>query len=356
MDSGLAGKSPRPGMTIMSEETMTSYPLIDIYCHIYPEKFFEEMTKLSPQTQNLGKRLRTITKLFDLGERFREMDQFGHYRQIISLPNPPIEEIASGEAGLRLARIGNDAMAELCARHPDRFAGFVAAMSLTEVEGSVAEASRAVTQLGACGVQVFTPLAGRPLDGQAFAPVFAAMAEFDLPIWLHPARTAAMTDYAAEAKSRYEMWWCFGWPYDTSVAMSRLVFSGLFDRHPGIKIITHHCGGMIPYFDGRVGPGLDVLGARTTGEDYSQVLALLKRPHLEYFKEFYGDTAMFGGKYGIPCGLEFFGADHIVFATDTPLGPIAPTMAVIDDLDIDDEARRKIYVGNAERLVKRKLA
>jgi len=335
---------------------MASYPLIDIYCHIYPEKFFEEMTKLSPQTQNLGKRLRTITKLFDLNERFREMDQFGDYRQIISLPNPPIEEIAKGEAGLRLARIGNDAMADLCARHQDRFAGFVAAVSLDEVEGSVAEAARAITQLGACGIQVFTPLAGRPLDEPAFAPVFAAMAGVDLPIWLHPARTAAMTDYAAEAKSRYEMWWCFGWPYDTSVAMSRLVFAGLFDRHPGIKIITHHCGGMIPYFDGRVGPGLDVLGARTSGEDYSKVLPSLKRPHLDYFKEFHGDTAMFGGKYGIPCGLDFFGPDHIVFATDTPLGPIAPTIAVIDGLDIDDEARRKIYVGNAERLVKRKLS
>jgi aminocarboxymuconate-semialdehyde decarboxylase len=181
------------------------------------------------------------------------------------------------------------------------------------------------------------------------------MAGFDLPIWLHPAGTAAMTDYTAEAKSRYEMWWCFGWPYDTSVAMSRLVFAGLFDLYPGIKIITHHCGGMIPYFDGRVGPGLDVLGARTSGEDYSKVLPSLKRPHLDYFKEFYGDTAMFGGKYGIPCGLAFFGADHIVFATDTPLGPIAPTIAVIDGLDIDEAARRKIYVGNAERLVKRKL-
>jgi uncharacterized protein len=339
-----------------SEETMASYPLIDIYCHIYPEKFFEEMTKLSPQTQNLGKRLRTITKLFDLSERFREMDQFGDYRQIISLPNPPIEEIAQGEAGLQLARIGNDAMADLCARHPERFAGFVAAVSLTDIEGSVAEAERAITQLGAFGIQVFTPLAGRPLDEPVFAPVFAAMAGFDLPIWLHPARTAAMTDYAAEAKSRYEMWWCFGWPYDTSVAMSRLVFAGLFDRHHGIKIITHHCGGMIPYFDGRVGPGLDVLGARTSGEDYSRVLTSLKRPHLEYFKEFYGDTAMFGGKYGIPCGLNFFGADHIVFATDTPLGPIAPTIAVIDGLDIDEEARRKIYVGNAERLVNRKLS
>ncbi len=128
---------------------MASYPLIDIYCHIYPEKFFEEMTKLSPQTQNLGKRLRSITKLFDLNERFREMDQFGDYRQIISLPNPPIEDIAKGVAALQLARIGNDAMADLCARHPERFAGFVAAVSLTDVEGSVAEATRAVTELGA---------------------------------------------------------------------------------------------------------------------------------------------------------------------------------------------------------------
>src|SRR5262249_5117964 len=166
---------------------MASYPLIDIYCHIYPEKFFEEMTKLSPQTQNLGKRLRTITKLFDLNERFREMDQFGDYRQIISLPNPPIEDIASGEAGLRLARIGNDTMADLCVRHPDRFAGFVAAVSLTDIEGSVAEAARAITQLGACGIQMFTPLAGPPLVEPAIAPLYAAMSGVDLPRSAHSA-------------------------------------------------------------------------------------------------------------------------------------------------------------------------
>jgi len=160
-----------------------------------------------------------------------------------------------------------------------------------------------------------------------------------------------MSDYPGEKKSRFEMWWCFGWPYDTSVAMSRLVFDGLFDRHPKIKIITHHCGGMIPYFDGRVGAGLDVLGSRTSDEDYSKILPSLKRPHLEYFREFYGDTAMFGGKYGIPCGLEFFGADHVVFATDTPLGPIAPTIDVVEQLDIDAAARRKIYSGNAEKLL-----
>jgi aminocarboxymuconate-semialdehyde decarboxylase len=232
----------------------------------------------------------------------------------------------------------------------------VAAVSLTNVEGSIAETRRAVGDLGACGIQIFTSIAGRPLDDPAFRPLFAEMAKLDLPIWLHPARTAGMTDYAAEPKSRFEMWWCFGWPYDTSVAMSRLVFSGLFDRHPAIKIVTHHCGGMIPYFDGRIGAGMEVLGSRTSDEDYSKILPNLKRPHLDYFRDFYGDTAMFGGKYGIACGLEFFGPDKIVFATDTPLGPIKPTIEAIDRLELDDADRRKIYVGNAEKLLKTKLS
>ena len=178
------------------------------------------------------------------------------------------------------------------------------------------------------------------------------MAQYDLPLWLHPARTAAMTDYPAEKKSRFELWWCFGWPYDTSVAMVRLVFSGLFDRHPAIKIITHHCGGMIPYFDGRVGPGLAVLGSRTSDEDYSQVLPSLKRPHLDYFRDFYGDTAMFGGEYGVKCGLEFFGAGHVVFATDAPLGPIAPTLRVVDKLGLSETDHRAVIRGNAETLLK----
>jgi uncharacterized protein len=329
--------------------------IVDIYCHIYPDRFFQEMTKVSPKLENIGKRLRGVTKLFDLDARFREMDQFGDYRQIISLPNPPIEEIAEGATAAMLARVGNDAMAELCAKHRDRFPTFAAAVALSDVDTAMAETRRAIDDLGAGGVQIFTNIAGRPLDEPVFRPFFALMAEYDLPIWLHPARNAGMPDYPAEQKSRYEMWWCFGWPYDTSVAMTRLVFSGLFDRHPGIKIITHHLGGMIPYYDGRVGPGLEVLGARTSDEDYSKILPSLKRPHLDYFREFYGDTALFGGKYGLACGFDFFGPDHVVFATDTPLGPIKPTIDEIDMLDLPRSDERKIMVGNAEKLLKMKF-
>jgi aminocarboxymuconate-semialdehyde decarboxylase len=330
---------------------MSNGPLIDIFCHIYPDRFYLEMTKSSPQLSNMGKRLRSITKLFDLDERFREMDTFGDYRQIISLPNPAIEDIATPAVGLQLARVANDAMAELCRKHPERFPAFAAAVCLTDVDGSLAEIKRALDTLGARGIQVFTSIAGKPLDDPSFLPVFDLLAQYDLPVWLHPVRTSSLTDYPAEQKSRFEMWWCFGWPYDTSVAMARLVFSGLFDRHPNMKIITHHCGGMIPYFDGRVGAGLQVLGSRTTDEDYSQILPSLKRPHLDYFRDFYADTAMFGGQYGVRCGYEFFGANRIVFATDAPLGPIRPTIEVLDKLCLDGESMRKITSGNAGRLL-----
>src|SRR5262249_30429971 len=95
----------------------------------------------------------------------------------------------------------------------------------------------------------------------------------------------------------------------------------------------------------------------TTDEDYSKILPSLKRPHLDYMRDFYGDTALFGGGiHAVRCGLEFFGAEHVVFATDTPLGPIAPTIDVINRLDIADGDRRKIFAGNAERLLKRKFS
>src|SRR5215471_17886713 len=203
--------------------------IVDIYTHILPEAFSREMARVSPKLENIGARLRGVKKLFDLDLRFAEMDEIGDYVQIISLPNPPIEELAQGAVAATLARVANDAMAELCGKHPERFPAFVAAVSLDDVDAALKEAERAIKTLGARGIQIFTNIVGHPLDEERFKPVFAAMAGYDLPIWLHPARTAAMPDYAAEQKSRFEMWWCFGWPYETSVAMERLVFCGLFD-------------------------------------------------------------------------------------------------------------------------------
>ena len=323
--------------------------LLDIYTHVYPQRYFDAMMLHAPKLENMGKRLRSVKKLFDLDERFREMDDYGDYRQVISLPTP-IEEIAAGPLGNELARIANDGMAELCAAHPERFPAFVAAVSLHDVDAAVREAERAL-DCGARGVQIFTNIAGRPLDGGAYENVFALAAERDLPIWLHPARTASMPDYASEERSRFEMWWCFGWPYETSVAMCRLVFNGVFDRYPKLKVITHHLGGMIPYFDGRVGSGMEVLGARTSDEDYGQILPGLRRPHLDYLRDFYADTALFGGRHGLRCGLEFFGSAHVVFASDAPFGPIGNTRDRLLDLKLPQKDYEDIAFRNAERLL-----
>ncbi len=220
------------------------------------------------------------------------------------------------------------------------------------------EIDRAIRDLGARGIQIFTNVCGKPIVAPEFLPLFEKMAAYDLPIWLHPYRGADSPDYPTEERSLYEIWWTFGWPYETSAAMARIVFAGLFDRFPDLKIITHHMGAMAPYFEGRLGPGWDQLGARTSDEDYSVVLKGLKKRPLDYFRMFHADTALFGAYEATLCGLRFFGADRVLFASDAPFDPekgpmyIRETIGIIDRLPITAEDRERIYWGNAVRLLK----
>lgn len=332
---------------------------IDVFNHIFPARYFDRMNQVAPGLEDLGKRVRNIPVLVDVDARLRMLEQFGDdYRQVLTLAAPPIERVGGPEVSPELAAVANDGMAALVAAH-DRFLGFVASLPMNHPDASVAEAKRAIDQLGATGVQLFTNVNGRALDHPDFLPVFELMAAYDLPIWVHPARGAEMPDYLTEDRSKYEIWWTFGWPYETSAMMARLVFSGYFDRLPNLKIITHHLGGMTPYFEGRVGPGMDQLGSRTTGEDLGAVRDRLERRPLDYFRQFYGDTAVFGSAAATRCGLEFFGPDHVLFASDCPFDPeqgpgyIRETIRVIDrDLDVSDEVRAQIYEGNARRLLR----
>jgi predicted TIM-barrel fold metal-dependent hydrolase len=331
---------------------------IDIFNHIYPAGYYERLMKVAPDYKDIGKRMRNIPMLADLDVRFQVMDRFGEYEQVLSLPTPPIEVFASPADAVDLAEAANDGMAELVRKHPDRFTGFVAALPLNDPDAAVRELQRAVEQLGARGFQIFSNIRGKPISSPEFLPLFEAMAGYDLPIWLHPFRGADFSDYQTEERSQYEIWWTFGWPYDTSVAMARLVFAGYFDRFPNLKIITHHMGAMAPYFEGRIGPGWDQLGARTSDVDYAAVLKKLAKRPLDYFKMFYADTALFGAYDATECGLRFFGADHVVFASDAPFDPekgpmyIRETIAIVDRLPVSDEERQRIYWRNAAALLK----
>lgn len=331
---------------------------IDIFNHIFPRAYFDRMVSVSAKAQDILKRMQAIPAVVDLDERFRIMDTFEDYVQVICLGAPPIEVFGPPPRSNDMAKLANDGMAELVSTYRDRFPAFIASLPMNDPEGLLAEAARAVRELGAVGVQIPTNVLGRPLDRPETLPLFDLMAELDLPIWLHPTRGADFADYKTESKSHYEIWQVFGWPYETSATMAHLVFAGLFDRHPDIKIITHHMGAMIPYFEGRVGPGWDQLGSRTSDVDYSLLLNKLKKRPLDYFRMFYADTALNGSRDATALGLKFFGAERVLFATDAPFDPekgsafIRWGIEVMESLDISPAERQAVYEGNARRLLK----
>lgn len=333
---------------------------IDVFPHILPRPYFDRMLAQAPPGMALQKRMSGIPVLVDLDLRLAIMDRYEGYRQVLTLASPPIEAVAGPGATPDLARLANDCLAELVVRHPDRFPGFVASLPMNNPEAALAEIDRAIDDLGATGVQMFSNVAGRPLDADEYQPLFARMARRDLPIWLHPARPATVADYAGEPRSRYDIWWAFGWPYETTAAMARLVFAGLFDRHPDLKIITHHMGAMLPYFEGRAAGGLDQLGTRSDDPDDAAALGRLRRRPIDYFRMFYGDTALFGAHHAMECGLAFFGADRILFGTDMPFDPeqgpgfIRDTIAAMERMRASDADKAKIYEGNARRLLRLK--
>ncbi len=335
--------------------------MIDVFPHILPRKYFDRMLAVAPPGLALQKRMAGIPVLIDVDLRLQIMDRYEGYRQVLTLANPPIELVGGRGQSLDLARLANDEMAALVAQHPDRFPGFVASLPMNNPEAALGEIDRALDHLGATGVQVFSNVNGRPLDRPEHLQVFERMAQRRLPVWLHPARPATVPDYAGEPRSRYDLWWAFGWPYETSIAMGRLVFSGLFDRHPDVVIITHHMGAMIPFCAGRVGGGLDQLGSRSDDADDAGALGRLKKRPLDYFRMFYGDTALFGAWPAMESGLAFFGADRILFGTDMPFDPekgpgfIRDTIAAMDRIRATPEDKVKIYEGNARRLLRLKL-
>jgi uncharacterized protein len=337
---------------------------LDIFPHIFPLEFFERMKTIAAANPALAaalKRWMHIPVLWDLDKRIRMMKRFSGYQQVLTLSLPAIEFLGNESETPELARMANDGMAAIVKRHPDPFPAFVASLPMNHVPAALEEMDRAIGKLGAKGVQIFTNVNGRPLDEPEFFPIFERMSKkHDLPIWVHPTRSAKFADYPSEQKSKYEIWWLFGWPYETSAFMARLVFSGMLEKLPRLKIITHHLGAMAPFFVNRIGYGMDQLGSRTADEDYESLLKKMKKRPLEFFKMFYGDTSVNGAASALRCGLDFYGSDHVLFGTDCPFDPqggplfIRETIKAIDALKLKKGDARRIYFGNAKRLLRMK--
>ncbi len=327
---------------------------IDAYTHFLPQKFFDKLVESGHP--GIGKRMREVPCIHDLDERKRVVDTFKDYAQILSHGMPPLEVMVKGKTVEEYAKLLNDGFADICAKDPAHFPGWVAQSALGAPDLGLDEVKRAIKN-GALGVQIYTNVAGKPLDDPEFEPFFAMMNELDKPIWLHPARAANFPDYLSETKSKYEIWWTFGWSYETAAAMARLVFSKIMDKYPNLKIITHHFGGIVPMLEGRIGPGWDQMGARTSDEDLGAVLRSLKKRPLDYFKhDFYADTAAFGGEPATHAGLAFYDLDKIIFASDCPFDPEKGTMytretlRILEAVDMPKADKEKIWHGNLERI------
>ena len=179
---------------------------IDVFTHISPPGYSEGVERIAGGLKDIGKRTRGVPMLHDLDVRFRVMEQFPEYQQVLSLPTPPIELYATPDQAIELARIANDSMAELVEKYPDHFVAFAAALPMNAPDAALAEAERAVTELGAKGIQIYSNVLGKPIVSPEFQPLFEAMVGYDLPIWLHPYRGADFPDYLKEDASEFEIW------------------------------------------------------------------------------------------------------------------------------------------------------
>jgi uncharacterized protein len=330
--------------------------IIDVFNHFMPKGYFDRLGDLIPGHPVLTAFPR-ITTLLDVDARRALLDEFPGTRHVLSLANPPPELIGPPDKTPELVRLANDSLAEICRKHPDHFPGFIASLPMNNVEASVAEADRAVQELGARGVQVFTNVAGEPLSAPKFRPVFARMAAHDLGVWVHPMRTAQFSDYASEKESHNEIWFSFGWPYETTACMTRLIYSGIFDELPGLKVVSHHMGGMIPFFSGKIKLGFRQIFFGGPDANPSAKDAGLKKSPVEYFKMLYADTAL-GEVAPTRCGHAFFGTKQCLFATDAPFdyeqgrALMRNTVAAVNALEIPQGEKDAIFEGNARKLLK----
>ena len=330
---------------------------IDIFPHVLTQKYIDALEKKLPDAvfkTVIAARCELFPALYNLDRRFAMMDKHEDMRQVLTLTVPFVEREVGPEAAIELTKLGNDEMAELVAKHPDRFVGAVGNLPLNDMDAAMDELDRIMSELHFKGIQITTDINGKPLDSHEFMPLYEKMNGYGFPIWLHPVRPPTVTDYAGLKASRHRINKMLGWPYDTSAAMIHLVLGQVLQKYPDIKFITHHCGAMIPYFDRRIASFL-------SGPEIEEVTGKLDKTPIEYLKEFYNDTALNGSTAALMCGYAFFGADHIVFGTDMPLGSygdysgLAEVIKSIERMDISAAEKEKIFSGNAIKLLKLNL-
>ena len=311
--------------------------IIDIYTHLVSDRVLrlvkdgEKLKDLNPPAEN-----------GEIDARLSVMDRYGIDIHALS-PTTPVLMGLNAEDAAKICKISNDDNYLFCKAHPDRFVN-ICMFSLLDVDAALVELKRCIEELDCRGVTISSNQNGKGIDSPEYLPFYEQVAEHELPILIHPVDWGSYP--LVDRNNEMGIMGAFGWPFDTTQAVWRLIFGGVLDHYPTLKIITHHLGGMLPYFAGRVKFASQPLVSR------------LARPLEQYWANIYGDTAVTFTPAALPCGYAFFGAERMVYASDYPFSPhkgepaIRDHLAYIKAMDISEYEKELILGRNAKRLLK----
>ncbi len=316
---------------------------IDVHAHIIDRQYMDELQRfanLTPVREASGKTLLRKgdhtymwyrEEMFDTGFRLREMDRKGIDIRILSLSSPNVY-VWEREAQIDLARRMNDATARVCRAHPDRFLG-LASLPLKDVEASLSELGRATQELGMVGVMIGSNIDGVPLNHPRFEPVWARVNELRLPVFEHPMLPRDTADM-----EEFELPLRLGFVFDTTLAVTRMIYSGIFERYPDFPYIMAHTGGTLLMLLERLDNGYRLF------PDCREKIN--KLPSL-YAKRLYYDTTSFF-EPALMLAHGYVGADRMLFGTDDPL--INSDTGYVESLPISGADKDKILGENAAKL------
>lgn len=318
---------------------------IDAFAHVLPQSFYEAMSEAHPTDE-----LHAIDKprFWDHEIRIKDLDDHGIDKQVVSLARPSIWTGIDYDDAVEITRIANDAVREFVDERPDRLIA-IGTLPLMGEE-FVAEFERCVDDLGMAGVQIFSNVKGEPIDGEEFLPLYEKAETKDVPIWLHP----QLHEWHGWDED-YMLHKILGWPFDTSLALARLVFSGIMDEHPNLTIIPHHMAAMIPHFSNRIKLFHEMLVQHR--DVYPYPVNDLDGDVEELFASFYADTCRCGDSDILEDGLSYFGEKNLVFATDYPFGPdegrefLRVEVDGVENMDVNEDVRQRVYSENIRSLL-----
>ena len=316
--------------------------IIDVFCHHIGKSAMKLVNDRS-RYYGSGRQYPYPDQNADVEVRLGLMEKYGIDVQALSQTTPVLMGFGAEDAA-EICRLSNDDNFSLCRAYPDRFVN-ICMISLLDMKSAMRELERSISELDCRGMTVSSNQNGRGLDSPEYFPFYEKLAEHDLPLLIHPVH---WENYPlVDMEGGWRMMHVFGWPFDSTQAVWRLIMGGVIERYPSLKIVMHHMGAMIPYFVKRM--------ESTFNRHLSD---RLPRHISEYYGNIYGDTAVDGTMAAYPCGYAFFGPDRLMFGSDYPFGVeageayIRNSLAGVRAMDIPHDEMEKILGGNAKKLLK----